>query len=203
MNRLSLFCAARRAALLAALVLLAGCTAPFSATVTTFQQWPADTAGQTWRVATPDADQNALEYAAYADLLRAAMASSGLIEAAVGQPARFTVGLRYRVESARITRREPIDPFFHGGWGRPWGWAWGGYYTPAWGVVPQDVWRNILTLSIRDAMNGNTEVYRANAISINVETHPIAQAMPQLMRAVFEGFPGNNGQVRTVRYRQP
>jgi len=64
--------AARWATLLVALVLLTGCASRFSASVTTFHQWPADAAGQTWRVAEPAEDQHTLEHAAYTDLLRRA-----------------------------------------------------------------------------------------------------------------------------------
>jgi len=195
----------RLAALLAALALLTGCAAMFSASVTTFHQWPTDAAGQTYRLADPTDGQNGLEYAAYADLLHAAIATTGLVTAERDQPARFTVSLDYRSEAAQIIRRNPVDPFFHGVWGRPWGWGWGAYYTPAWFAVPQDAWRSRVTVIISDSAGatGETEVYRASAVSATTENPALAPAMPQLLRAIFEEFPGNNGQVREVRYRQP
>jgi len=203
------FLATRLPVLLAALALLTGCTAMFSARVTTFHQWPADAVGQTWHLADPTDEQNRLEYAAYANLLRAAIAITGLTESThaqtPNQPARFTVSIDYRSEAARVIRHETIDPFFHGVWGRPWGWGLGGYTTPAWYAVPQDAKRHVLTVTIRDN-NGTdanrAEVYRASAVNITTENSVLAQVMPQLLRAIFEEFPGNNGQVRDVRYRQ-
>jgi len=192
--------AARLAALLATLM-LTGCATMFSASVTTFHQWPVDAAGQTWRLADPADGQNRLEYAAYADLLRTAIAATGLIEATDIQSARFTVSLDYRSEATLLIRHETIDPFFHGAWGRPWGWGLGGYYTPAWFAVPQDAKNHVLTVTIRDNNNG-AEVYRASAVNVTTENPALAQAMPQLLRVIFEEFPGNNGQVREVRYRQ-
>jgi len=171
----------------------------FSASVTTFHQWPPDTAGQSWRLADPSGGQNRLEHAAYADLLRAALLATEMIEASEGQTARFTVSLHYRSEATHIIRREPADPFFYGNWGRPWGW--GGYYTPTWFTVTQDAWRYVLTVTIHDSLQDNAEVYRASAISVSSENDLLPQAMPHLMRAIFEAFPGNNGAVRTVRYR--
>jgi len=196
---------ARLAALLS-MLMLTGCATMFSAQVTTFHQWPADAAGQTWRLADPASDQNRLEYAAYAELLHDALAATGLMAAERGQPARFSVNLDYRSEAAQLIRREPVEPFFHGVWGHPWGW--GAYYRPAWFAMPQNAWRHTLTVTIRDHASsvehsGSTEVYRASAVSVTTELHALAQAMPQLLRAVFDEFPGNNGQVRAVRYRQP
>jgi len=199
-------CATRPAALLAALM-LTGCATMFSASVTTFHQWPADAAGQTWRLADPTDGQNRLEYAAYADLLRAAIAATGLVEATDIQSARLTVRLDYRSEATRLIRRETVDPFFHGVWGRPWGWGLGGYTTPTWFAVPQDAQRHVLTITIRDNASGvdndRAEVYRASAVSVSTQGDTLAQAMPQLLQAIFDEFPGNNGQVRKVRYRQP
>jgi len=191
---------AMRGSMLAlALLLLSGCATPFSASVTAFHQWPADATGQSYRLSNPTGDQRDLEYAAYADMLRAAIAVTGLTESLDGSPARFKVSFQYRSETTHVIRREPVDPFY-GGWGRPWGWS--GYYAPAWVAVPQDAWRNVLTLSIQDAAQDDVEVYRASAISLTSDSHLLAQAMPYLLRALFDDFPGNNGQVRTVRYRQ-
>jgi len=195
--------AARGTVVILVLAVLAGCASALSASVTSFQQWPSGVVGQTYALAAPPAEASRLEYSAYQDMLRAAIGATGLVEAVDDQPARFTVTFHYGSDATQIVRREPADPHFYGGFygGRPWGW--GGYYGwPIWVAVPQDAWRNTLTVEIRDAQRDKAEVYRSTATTLSTNPHAMPQLMPYLMQAVFDNFPGNNGQVREVRYRR-
>src|SRR3546814_100212 len=88
--------------------LLTGCAAPtVQARVTSFQQWPSDVAGQTYRFADagPGRAGN-LEYQSYQDSVRAGIGPTGLVEAQAGQPARFTVSFEYGSEQTQIMRSE-------------------------------------------------------------------------------------------------
>src|SRR5690606_38848141 len=105
----------------ASLVLaLAGCAATVPARVTTFQQWPADAVGASWKFDATQAQRDSLEYREYADMVRSGLGPTGLIEARPGQAARFTVSLSYGTEPVQVRIERPAyDPFYGpwGGWG--------------------------------------------------------------------------------------
>ena len=193
--------------LLAALV-LAGCatTSTLSARVTTFSQWPSGVEGQTYRFDDPGPKQAGnLEYQAYRDMIRAAIGGTGLVEAPAGSgAARFTVRFVYGSEATQVIVQEPYDPYFHGmpgfyGYNR---WGWGGFYGgPTWVPVPVQAYRKSLTVEIHDNQRGGAEVYRSTATTLS-ERDGMVQAMPYLARAIFDGFPANNGQVREVKYKR-
>ncbi len=180
-------------------LILAGCatTDTVSARVTTFQRWPDNATGQTFRfvVANPTQENN-LEFLSYQDMVRAGIGATGLVEAAKGAPARFDVSFTYGVAQTQIMVRRPYDPGFYGGAGfyGPRGY-WGGYggpWGPDWIDVPTLAYRSSLTLSIRDNSNNGAEVYRASAYSVSTNDR-LLQLMPYLVRAIFDQFPGNNG----------
>ena len=102
------------------------------------------------------------------------------------------------------------DPYLNDGWGfgPAFGWFggypyWGGgiYYSAPVINEPVLVYRNTLTVTINDNRNNGTEVYRSTAVNQSTRDNML-QAMPYLARAVFDGFPGNNGQVREVEYER-
>lgn len=190
-------------------MLLAGCASTLSARVTTFQKWPAQSQGQTYRIV-PGANQtNNLEYQTFADTIRAAIGPTGLVEARSGQPARFDLSFEYSNPAAVAWVQSYGDPYFYNGFGP----AWGGYYgmRRGWGggvvvmpstvTVPVSIYKNTLEVTIRDNQNHGAEVYRSTAVSAS-GGDDLPAAMPYLARAVFEGFPGNNGQTRDITYER-
>lgn len=201
----------RRLALILLAAGLTGCASTIAARVTSFQQWPQDTMGATYRiVATPD-QQNNLEFQNYADMVRAAIGPVGLVEAGGNVSARFDVHIEYGnpVEKRWVQRyNDPywdgwgFNPFFGGVYSgyRGWGWGSGIYVTPSVVTVPIEVYKNTLTITIIDNQNNGAEVYRSTALNMS-DADNLALVMPYLAQAVFDGFPGNNGQVREVRYR--
>ncbi|WP_459618129.1 DUF4136 domain-containing protein [Bordetella sp. 2513F-2] len=201
----------RRAAMALALgaALLGGCAAPTVATrVTTFQQWPAGVEGQRYRFDPQPAQRNNLEYQAYQDMVRAGIGATGLVEAQAGESARFAVSFHYESTPTQVMQRRPYDPYFPGFYGPPWwggpgywgpGWIGPGWYGPGWVDVPVAAFRNTLRLEIRDTARQGTEVYRATAYLVS-DRDDLVRAMPYLVRAIFDGFPGNNGAERRVEY---
>jgi len=192
--------------LLLLVLVLAGCASTLSARVTTFSQWPSGVEGQTYRFDDPGAGQaDNLEYQTYRDMVRAALGRTGLVEAPAGtSAARFAVRFRYGTEATQIIVQEPYDPYFYGmpgfyGFNR---WGWGGFYGgPTWVPVPVAAYRKSLTVEIRDNQREGAEVYRSTATTVS-ERDGMVQAMPYLVRAIFDGFPDNNGQVREVKYKR-
>ncbi len=190
----------RCCALIASLSLLAGCAATLSARVTSYQQWPAGVAGQTYEFAPSTAKANNLESDTFADMLRAAIGPTGLVEAAPGKSARFEVSFTYENPLVQSWTQQYAPPPFYGGYGPYYpGWGGGMYYGPAVVTVPVQYYKNTLTVSIKDLTRHGAEVYRSSAVSLSGNNN-LPGIMPYLARAVFEGFPGNNGQVRVIRY---
>jgi len=191
------------AALCAAL--LSGCAAPtVAARVTSFQKWPQGVEGQRYAFAPADAAQNNnLEYQSYRDMVRAGIGATGLVEAGAGQPARFTVTFRYGSTPTQVMVRRPYDPYVYGGYGGFYGPRWWGhgmgYWGPDWVDVPTAAVRNTLNLEIHDTAQGGAEVYRATSYVIS-QRDDLVRAMPYLVRAIFDNFPGNNGTERRVEY---
>ncbi len=183
--------------------MLGGCAAPrISAHVTSFQQWPADAAGQAYAFApVPSEQASNLEFQAYRDVVRAGLGSIGVVEAKPGQVARFTVDYQYGVQPVQTIVRQPYDPDFDGGfyrsrwWGRP-------YWGPDWVDVPVVRYRNWLNLQIRDASRGGAEVYRSLAFTLS-DRDGLLHSMPYLVRALFDRFPGRNGEEHEVEYPLP
>ncbi|GAB2908697.1 DUF4136 domain-containing protein [Paralcaligenes sp. KSB-10] len=204
------FASWRRWALLSCTLLLAGCASTISARVTSYQQWPAGVAGQTYRLVPGPTQTNNLEFDTYADMIRAAIGPTGLVEAIKNQPARFDVTFTYGNPVTQTWVQQYADPPFYNGFGPGWGgyygpynrgWGGGVYFGPSIVNVPVQVYKNSLTVSIKDRHNHGAEVYRSSAVNFSGGDN-LLPVMPYLARAVFDGFPGNNGQVREIRYER-
>lgn len=198
----------RTVALLGGALALTGCASTISARVTSYQQWPGNTTGETYRIVATPQQQNNLEFQAFSDMVRAAIGPTGLVEAAPTGTPRFDIVLDYGnpVEQRWVQHyQDPymdgwgFNPFFGGLYGGRGGWGSGIYISPSTRTVPVEVYKNTLTITIKDNQNDDIEVYRSSAVSIG-NSDNLAGVMPYLAQAVFDGFPGNNGQVREVRY---
>ncbi len=199
-------------ALAVGVFMLAGCASTLDARVTSYQQWPAGTEGATYTIMADDTQRNNLEFQAYADMIRANISATGLIEAQQPKLARFEVRLSYgspvsqtwvqRYSDNYINDGWGFSPFFGGYGGAYSGWGGGFYMGPSVVNVPVEIHKNTLVVTIKDKHNQGAEVYRSSAVSIS-EDDNLTELMPYLARAVFDGFPGNNGQVREIRYERP
>jgi len=189
-----------------ALILVAGCASTLSARVTTFQQWPSDAQGASYRIVPPAG--GALEVGTYSDMIRAAIGRTGLHEAQGDQAPRFDVHYEYGTTVSQEWVQRHHDPYF-GGFS-PWGWGgyyggyrgWGGsmFYSPPMFVnVPVQVSKVSLTVTISDNQRQGAQVYKSTAVSA-ASSDNMVEVMPYLARAVFDGFPGNNGEVRDITY---
>lgn len=180
---------------LLAACLMAGCATTLSARVTRFQKWPADADGATYRLAPEAGQAGDLEYEAFADMVRAAIGPVGLVEAKSGQGARFDVSFTYGTKKGVewVTRYADFPPY-----GPPWGYY--GPFGPPMVNVPVTVYSDELTVIIKDSRQRGAEVYRATAVT-ETSGKNLPQVMPYLAHAVFDHFPGNNGQVMTVQYK--
>lgn len=198
--------------LVARVLVLTGCASTLDARVTSYQQWPTGTEGATYTIVADDTQANNLEFQAYADMVRANIGATGLVEAQQPKLARFEVQLSYASPVSQTWVQRYSDNYINNGWGfnpffgayggRYSGWGGGFYMGPSVVNVPVEIHKNTLVVTIKDKHNHGAEVYRSSAVSIS-EDNNLTEMMPYLARAVFDSFPGNNGQVREVRYERP
>src|SRR5690606_15925583 len=195
--------------LAASLMLMSGCASTLSARVTTYQQWPVGVQGEYYRIVAVGNQVGNLQFDAYADMLRAAIGATGLREAGAGAEPRFEVRIEYDNPVHQTWVQRYDDPFYYPGWspfggyyGHWGGWGGGIFYTPSVVNVPVEVYRNTLTVSIVDRAAQGKEVYRSTAVHTSQDDN-LNAVMPYLMQAIFDDFPGNNGQTRVVKYALP
>jgi hypothetical protein len=187
-------------------LMLGGCASVFSAQVTRYQQWPENTQSATYWITPDETQRNNLQFQTYADTVRAALGPTGLVEAQSENAARFAVHIEYASPREREWQQEFVDPYAYPGFYGPYAgfhrhrWAWG--MGPAIQTVPVDVYRLTLSVRIDDRTQQGREVYRATAVASSPENQ-LGAAMPYLARALFDRFPGRNGQVVEVRYPLP
>lgn len=203
----------RIAASVAVMAGLVGCATDnqFAARVTTFQQWPADASGQSFRFEQVPAEQNTLELQSYQALVATQLRRVGLTPAQPwARDARFSVRMAYQATPFQTWDDVPA-PFYgpafsygHFGYGHGFGFMFPfGGYGPGYAAVPVTAWRHALEVSIRDSSRGDAEVFQGRATH-DAGREILPRVMPYLVEAVFQDFPHGNGQVRTVRIpRQP
>ena len=194
----------------ASVLLLTACstTQRFTTQTTSFQQWPANAQGQLYRF---EADtRQELEKSSYENLLRNQMWKTGLVEALGSQKARFEVSFAYGIQSRQqlVRENDPFyDPFFYPSFNFGWGWGHrhpfysgvGFAMAPQYRYVQASYNQYQLHVSIRDLNNRGAEVYQATVLADSNKVN-LTQVMPFLTASVFDGFPGQNGQVRKINF---
>ncbi len=208
-----------------ALLGAAGCAQNFDAKVSRFQAMPA-AQGQTFTIKAADpALDGGLEFASYARLVSGKLTALGYHEAATGEASNLVVSLDYGVDKGKEKLRSAptsnydrcysyFDPWCSsiGFWGRgypsryygyypgfydPWLFGPGGYDN----VESYTVYTSQLDLKIERA--GTSErVFegKAQAQSLNDD---LTYLVPNLVEAMFTGFPGNSGETRKITVPPP
>lgn len=194
-----------------AMLVIAACTTPFRADVARFQQMPAPQ-GQSYYIQSADDEKSdGLEFATYANLVAAELSANGYTPASSAQDATLHVMMEYGVDNGR--ERLVTSPVFHGGY-------WGHrslFYSPYYGrlrwlspyyhgwydpfhdrgfsypeVHSYTLYTSHLDLKImRSADDEPVFEGRARARSRN---DTLTQLVPNLIQAMFTGFPGNSGE---------
>lgn len=206
---------------------LAGCATPFKADVARFQtQLPAPQ-GQSFTVEASDpALQGGIEFGQYASLVAGELTRYGYRPAAPGEQADLVVRMGYGVDKGRervVSSPGFGDPWYGGWYGRPYyrpvivrgrhgrryvyGWSdpflWGGF-GPGWGyndVTSYTVYTSGLELQINRAADGYRLFEgRAEAQS---RDNDLTALVPNLIEAMFTGFPGNSGEKLRITVAPP
>lgn len=200
------------ALLLAAL--LGACASPITTRVTRFNQWPADAAGSTFSFRTPVNTGRELEQATYEGHVQAALEQLGLKRAPAGQVGRIQAEVSTSQRSDEKTWLQPVYqntpvflPPFRDASGRlfPGVWApdpFGPRYVGD-RQVSMTVYTAGLRLRLLDAQASPPgqlrTVFESRAL-YEGDSDSLTAVVPYLVRAVFDDFPGQNGQVRTVEF---
>ena len=179
---------------------ISACTESITSTVSRYQAMPAPQ-GQSF-IVVPEgrmAMSGGLEFQRYAGLVAQELQSRGYAPSSSPHSATMVVHLGYEVGpgQTRYVTDGFVDPFW-GPFSRPrFGWG-GGYYwgwdSPFWGDVDTFIeYRSQVELHIR-AAGTNQPLFdgRAQARS---ETNRLDVVVPNLVDALFTGFPGRSGEV--------
>ncbi|MGF7171262.1 hypothetical protein FHS91_002960 [Sphingobium xanthum] len=189
---------------------LSGCATPFKADVARFQQLPP-AQGQSFTVQPGNPElSGSLEFAHYADLVAQRLTAQGYTRAADPGSAQLVVSLDYGIDKGtqRIRSsgfaRDPFfyDPFFYPGYYRGWGGGWRGRYALGWydpflwgpgydDVESYLVYQSKLSMSINRA--GGERLFEGTARAQSVSSK-LTYLVPNLIDALFTGFPGRSGE---------
>ena len=204
---------------------LGGCATGFPAQVSRFQAMPAP-AGQTFFVVPMDTRLNgSLEFQRFGSYVSQAMAAQGYAPASSPQAASLIVNVGYSVDQG--TTEYVADPFGYnrygyGGFGRYGGFGgfgfgyspfysrFGGFHDPFYYGWDDPFWyggssrryieyKSKLDLDIR-RKGDNQSVFEGHAKARST-TDDLNRIVPNLVEAMFTGFPGRNGE--TVKITVP
>lgn len=210
---------------LAVLGFAAGCATPFKAQVARFQAMPAPQ-GQSFHVTAADpARAGSLEFSQYAGLVAQKMQAAGYQQAQGADTASLIVRFDYSVDSGREKLRTvPGSGFGYGPWGR-WGYYGPGFspWYPHYGygrrgfiygwhdpflfgsaydtVESYTVYTSSLMLNIERKADGQ-RVFEGSAKAMSRDDN-LTMLVPNLVEAIFTGFPGNSGETVKITVAPP
>ncbi|WP_431095506.1 DUF4136 domain-containing protein [Polaromonas aquatica] len=216
MTRFMPFCLSLRSWLaLAVVALLTACASPITTRVTSFNQWPADAAGSTFSYITPVDTTRQLEQATYEGHVQAELEKRGLRLAPPGQVGRLQVDVAASSRSEEKTWMQPVYqdnmvfvPPYRDAAGRLYG---GGWVPDPFGPryvgdrpVSMTLYTHSLRLRLLDTQGTPPgkpprTVFESRAF-YEGGSSDLPLVVPYLVRAVFDDFPGQNGQVRVVKF---
>ena len=197
----------------AALLTLGGCTTGFPAQVSRYQAMPAPQ-GETFTIVSADPDERGgLEFSRYADLVRRHMIAQGYSEATSRDGATMIVSLDYGVDDGNphVVSRPGFGPYggfgfsrfgFYrpyysrfGYWGRarsPFFWGWDDPVLHGREIDTYTVYTSFVDMDIRRAGDGQA-LFEGTA-KARSRTDNLSVLVPNLVEAMFTGFPGNSGE---------
>ena len=197
-------------------VLLTACASPITTQVTSFNQWPANATNSLFSfISRVDAGRE-LEQSTYESHVQTELQKQGLKRAPAGQTGRFQVDV---TASNRREERTHLEPVYRDNYVYfpPYRDAAGRIFPGVWGPDPfgpryigdrqvnNQVQISNLQVRVLDSEgslpNKSRAVFESRAVyegQGSRENLPVV--VPYLVRAVFDNFPGQNGQVRLVKF---
>jgi hypothetical protein len=200
-----------RLALPAALLIgLSACATPFKADVSRFTAPLPAPQGQSFAVVAEDPKlAGGLEFATYASNVTAELEQLGYTRAASPETADMLVRFDYRVDNGREkVRTDYSGAAGFGPWGRwgrwgGWGGAWGfGFNDPFFGgpeVRSYTVYTSAIDVKIDRRADGQ-RMFEGKAEAVS-RSNRLPRLVPNLVDAMFTGFPGNSGETLRITIR--
>lgn len=197
--------------LAAASLLLSGCASVIESNVTSFHAWSPDYSQKAYAFAPAKEQENDLQYQNYAGLIRQELQFLGFTEAPDLKAAQLQVSFSYGMNTGQVVVTQPAyDPFFYGpGWGRfgprPFGYygPYGPFYDPFWYGGPMQT--TSYPLFLRRLQIGISQADGKKLFDVVVDSEGqnagLTTAMPAMVRAAFEDFPGPSGVTRHIRIK--
>lgn len=212
---------------IALLGLISACTTPFTAQVARFQALPPAAGQSFTIEAMDPAKVGSIEFASFAGFVRRGMLDAGFTENPVPTAATIVVKFDYNVGPGQnsVESTPGFDPFWGGyyGWGRPFGsygfgyggyggfgrygyGGFGGFGYGGYGGFGYDGFgsRQVYTVTNYPAsaeirinrVVDKVSLFEGRAQAVT-RSNVLTSVVPNLVRAMFTGFPGNSGE--TVR----
>jgi hypothetical protein len=150
-----------------------------------------------------------LEFATYANSVAAEMQELGYTRAATPENADLLVRFDYRVDGGRERVRTDFNGVGAAGFG-PWG-RWGGWGGGGWGLGFNDpffggpdvrsytIYTSGIDLKIDRAADGQ-RLFEGKAEAVS-RSNRLPRLVPNLVDAIFTGFPGNSGETLRITIR--
>jgi Domain of unknown function (DUF4136) len=210
-----------------AVLALSACAVPFNAQVNRFQAMPVPT-GQSFLIKAADPKrEGSLEFAQYAGLIRQKLVAQGYQAAAAGSSSNLVVSVDYGVDEGKEKQRVvagsgfggyggfgPFDRFnagfspYYGYGGHGYGhrgfiygfydpFLFGGGYDQ---LESYTVYTSGLDLTISGA--GGERVFEGKAKAMSTNDN-LSLLVPNLIEAMFTGFPGNSGETVKITVAPP
>ncbi|HEX8257548.1 MAG TPA: DUF4136 domain-containing protein [Allosphingosinicella sp.] len=198
-----------------ALLALSACATGFSTQVSRFQAMPAPQGQSFYIQAERPENRGGLEFGRYADLVRRHLVGQGFTEAASPGTATLAVTLDYGVDNGQTKVvstpgfggyggfYDPFYPRFYYGRRHPFFYGW---RDPMWDsalaypdVHSYTVFTSYLDMDIRRTADGQS-LFEGTA-KARSRTDQLQVLVPNLVEAMFTGFPGSSGE--TVKITVP
>ena len=189
---------------------LSACATPFKADVSRFAAPLPAPQGQSFAVVPEDPKlAGGLEFATYANSVAAEMQELGYTRAATPESADLLVRFDYRVDDGRERVRTDFNGVGAAGFG-PWG-RWGGWGGGGWGLGFNDpffggpdvrsytIYTSGIDLKIDRAADGQ-RLFEGKAEAVS-RSNRLPRLVPNLVDAIFTGFPGNSGETLRITIR--
>ena len=189
---------------------LSACSTPFKADVSRFAVPLPAPQGQSFAVVPEDPKlAGGLEFATYANSVAAEMQELGYTRAATPESADLLVRFDYRVDGGRERVRTDFNGVGAAGFG-PWG-RWGGWGGGGWGLGFNDpffggpdvrsytIYTSGIDVKIDRAADGQ-RLFEGKAEAVS-RSNRLPRLVPNLVDAIFTGFPGNSGETVRITIR--
>lgn len=186
-------------------MLLGGCASVVKSDVIAFHDWPVDLQDKSYVFEPSPAQKNNFEYQSYQGLMQGELQRLGFTPSPNPQAANLKVALDYRIDARDVKVVQPVysDPYWPYWYGPYYGPRWHGYYgpfyDPFWYPGPvvsgyQESQYQMFQrhLNVRITRRDGKKLYDVTVDS-DGGNGSLAFAMPYMVRAAFQDFPGKNG----------